>query len=65
MLERASLGKWLTPAKVHFRRCKFLLRKLVKTSYQSLDMINQTFFRVNPKTFFFNMNEDTSQRDTF
>lgn len=63
LLERVKLGKNLTSSKLRFRKCRFLLRNMHKACYLSPDMSNMCFFRLNPKTFFFNMNLDVSSRD--
>lgn len=65
MLQRSEMGKRLTPSRVKLRKAKFLLRKMMKTNYQSLDMNSQACFRVHPAKFFFNMNEDLRQKDYY
>jgi hypothetical protein len=38
LIERISIAKNLTPAKIRMRKCRSLLRNMMKTNYNTLDM---------------------------
>lgn len=52
LLERTEMGKKLIPHKIRLRKAFFLLRNMVRSSYQSIDLEQQSHFRVLPRLFF-------------